>query len=100
MTNHVVTLKTYTLVFAGLACLTVATVLIAEVDLGPLNVIAALTIATAKALLVALFFMDLIHTRGRTLLTILAGLLWLLLLITFTLGDEFSRGWLPIPRGW
>lgn len=100
MTNREFSLRTYTFVFAALAALTIATTLVAEIDLGPLNTIVAMVIAGAKASLVGLFFMELLHTRGRTILATLAGFLWLLLLISFTLGDELSRGWLPIPHGW
>jgi cytochrome c oxidase subunit 4 len=54
-------------VFAALITLTVVTVMVSYVDLGLLNVAVALLIASAKASLVALFFM---HLKGES------GLVW------------------------
>jgi len=69
---------------------------IGYVDLGLFNVIVALAIAIIKALLVALFFM---HLKGGSRLLHLAatvGVIWLLIMLTLTLGDYFTRGWVPI----
>jgi cytochrome c oxidase subunit 4 len=100
MTAHTLSLKTYVGVFAALAALTVLTTAVAYVDLGFFNVIVALTIAVAKALLVVLFFMHLARSRHRTQVVAGAGILWLLILITFTLSDALTRGWIPQPAGW
>ena len=79
------------MVFTGL------TVWVANFNLpGPLNAIVALTIAVFKATLVVLFFM---HVRYRSRLTwvfIAAGLIWLIILIAFTLSDFLTRQWVPI----
>lgn len=45
--------------FAALVVLTVVTVITSRMDLGALNVVVALAIASAKATLVAMFFMHL-----------------------------------------
>jgi cytochrome c oxidase subunit 4 len=69
---------------------------IAYVDLGPFNLIVALAIAICKAVLIALFFM---HIKGSSRLLHLAafaGIIWLLFLISLTLGDYFTRGWVPL----
>lgn len=69
---------------------------IGYVNLGPFNLIVALAIAIAKALLVILFFM---HIKGSSRLLHLAaaaGILWWLILLTLTLGDYASRGWIPL----
>ena len=100
MTAHTLSLKTYVGVFAALAALTVLTTAVAYVDLGFFNVIVALTIAVAKALLVVLFFMHLARSRHRTQVVAGAGILWLFILIAFTLSDALTRGWIPQPAGW
>ena len=87
----------YVAVFAALMVLTVITVYVAFLDLGPLNTIVAMTIACAKALLVVLFFM---HARraGKLVWVILgSGVLWLIILVALTMMDYASRGWLPFP---
>ena len=65
---------------------------VAEFNLGVANTVAALVIATAKMLLVILFFM---HVRYHSRLVWLfagAGFVWLLIMITLTLTDYLSRG--------
>ena len=67
---------------------------IGYVNMGPFNLVVALAISISKALLVALFFM---HVKGSSRLLHLAataGVIWLLILFTFTLGDYFSRNFL------
>jgi cytochrome c oxidase subunit 4 len=97
MHEHVASIKSYTLVFLSLLILTVATTLVSEINLGPLNVVMALFIAVVKMLLVALFFM---HLRQSTILTkvvVGGGMLWLAILLVFSLADFSTRGWLPVP---
>jgi len=100
MTAHSLSLRAYGNVFATLLALTGATTALAYIDLGVFNPIVALSIAAAKALLVALFFMHLVHTKHRTQLVAGAGILWLLILITLTLSDVLTRQWFPQPTGW
>jgi cytochrome c oxidase subunit IV len=100
MTAHSLSLKAYLAVFGMLALLTIATTAVAYIDLGFLNVIAALTIAVSKALLVVLFFMHLAQSRHRTQVVAGAGILWLLILITFTVSDVLTRSWIAPPMGW
>jgi len=97
VTEHVDSIKTYALVFLGLIVLTVATTAVAFVDLGPFSVVVALLIAVCKMLLVALFFMHVRHSTRLTKLVVLGGLLWLGILLTFTLADVISRGWVGVP---
>ena len=89
--------RTYTLVFIALLILAAATTAIAYVDLGPFNTVVALAIAAMKAVLVAFFFMHLIHGSGLTRIVVLAGLFWMALMVAFTLADVFSRSWTPLP---
>jgi cytochrome c oxidase subunit IV len=94
---HIDSVKTYTLVFLGLIAATAATTAVAFVDLGPFSVVAALAIAVCKMLLVALFFMHIRHSDKLTRLVIVGGLLWLGILIFFTLTDVFTRGMVGVP---
>lgn len=98
MAEHVSSPKLYIMVFLALMVLTVITVAVAYQDLGPLNDIVALTIATAKALLVVLFFMHVKYSTRLTALTALGGIFFLAILIAMTLNDYMSRGLvLPVP---
>lgn len=96
MTQHVVPRSVYYQVFAALLALTLLTVGVAYIDLGPLNIALALGIAICKALLVMLFFMHLRY--GTHLLWIVAGagVIWLGHLLLFTMIDYLTRGWLAI----
>jgi len=69
---------------------------IGYVDLGLFNLVVALAIAITKALLVAMFFM---HIKGSSRILHLAaavGVIWLIIMLSLTLGDYFTRGWVPL----
>lgn len=97
MSEHVDGIKTYLAVFAGLIVLTVITTAVAFVDLGSMSVVAALGIATCKMLLVALWFMHLRHSPKLTRLVVVGALLWLAILLVFTMADVLTRGDLGVP---
>jgi cytochrome c oxidase subunit 4 len=80
--------------------LTGVTTAVAYVNLGFFNVVVALTIAVLKASIVALFFMHLVVTRHRTQVVAGAGILWLLILIVFTVSDVLTRNAISKPAGW
>jgi cytochrome c oxidase subunit IV len=70
---------------------------IGYVNLGSFNLVVALAISISKALLVALFFM---HIKGSSRLLHLAataGVIWLVIMFSLTLGDYFTRDFLQ-PR--
>ena len=93
MSEHVVSGKTYFGIWAALMCLTVITASVAFIDLGPLNTVVALVIATTKALLVVLVFMHVKYTSEKlTRMVIAASLFWLLLLLLLSLADYLTRG--------
>ncbi len=92
MAEHVTSRKVYFLVFGALLVLTLATVLVAERDLGVFNDVVALGIAVTKAMLVLLFFMHVRHSTRMTVLTAVAGFFWLAILIGLTMADFASRG--------
>lgn len=97
MTAHAESRKVYYAIFAALLVLTYATVVVARIDLGRLNTIAALTIAVTKAVLVVLFFMHVRHSTRLTKLVVVGGFVWLALLIGLTMADVATRGWMGIP---
>jgi cytochrome c oxidase subunit 4 len=97
MTTHILSVRANVTVFVALLLLLFATVAAAYLPLGPLHFPAAMAISVAKTLLIVLFFMHLLHSSKLTMVASVAGLLWLLILITFTLTDYLSRGWLHIP---
>ena len=98
MAQHIVSRALYYRIFAALLMLTLLTVGVAYLNLGALNTVIALTIATGKALLVVLFFMHVRYSSRLTWVVVSAGVFWLLLLLVFTLSDYVTRstlaGWL------
>ena len=74
-----------------------ATVAIAYIHLGKLNVIAALTIAVIKAALIILYFMHVRYSPRLTWVFAAGGFFWLTILIVLTMGDVVSRGWFVVP---
>jgi cytochrome c oxidase subunit IV len=99
MSQPLVPRQLYYRVFAALLGLTLLTVGVAFLNLGPLNTIIALTIAVAKALFVLLFFMHLRYSSGLIWIVWGAGIFWLMLLLTITLSDYLTRIWVPV-AGW
>ena len=93
MSEHIVSAKTYVGIWIALMCLTVITATVAFVDLGPLNTVVALVIATFKALLVVLIFMHVKYASEKlTKMVIASSLFWLLLLLLLSLADYLTRG--------
>ena len=89
--HHIVPVSTYLLVFTALMVLLVITLAAAAVNLGEWNLVIAITIAVAKALLVVLNFM---HLRWSSyLVRIFAGaaLFWLAILFVLSLQDFLTR---------
>jgi len=100
MSQHIVSVRSYVMVFLALIGLTALTVGVAFVNLGAMNTVVALVIATIKMLLVMLIFMHVKYSSRLTKLAILAAFFWLALLLTFTLSDYFTRHWTPTPTDW
>jgi len=89
--EHIVSPKVYAAVLTALLVGTVLTVEAAKVDLGRLNIVAALGIATIKMTLVILFFMHGKYSSRRTQLVIVAGFFWLAIMLGLTLQDYSTR---------
>lgn len=112
MSAHVVPVKTYLGIFVALLVLTGLTTGAAFVDFGdihtgirlvrviPLNTVVALAIAVVKMLLVILFFMHVKYSSGLTKVVVMAGFLFLAILVSITLADELTRSWSPEPGAW
>ncbi|HBE94670.1 MAG TPA: cytochrome-c oxidase [Desulfovibrio sp.] len=79
-------------IWAALMVCTAITVLVARVDLGFLNVVAALGVATAKALLVILFFMHLRYENSLLRWMVFMAFVILAICIGFTF---FDLAWRP-----
>ena len=79
------------LAWLALLALLALTVTLAHVPLGAFNAVVALTIATAKAAIVAAIFMELRHRGARTLVFASAGLFWLGILLWLGSMDFLTR---------
>jgi cytochrome c oxidase subunit 4 len=99
MAQDIVPRPVYYKIFASLLALTLLTVGVAFLDLGPLNTIIALTIAVGKATLVLLFFMHVRYSSHVIWVAVGAGAFWVGMLLVLTMSDYLSRGWLPV-TGW
>jgi cytochrome c oxidase subunit IV len=97
MKQHVASVRTNVVIYVLLLLLLLATVGAAYIPMGPLNFPLAMAIATTKAVLIVLFFMHALHSHRLTLVIAVASLLWLAIMISLTLSDYHSRGWLDIP---
>lgn len=95
--EHITPKRIYYAIFAALLTLTYVTIAVSRVDLGPFNTVVALTIAVTKAVLVVLFFMHLRYSTRLTKLVVVAGFVWLAILIGLTMSDIATRGWIPVP---
>ena len=89
--HHIVSPWTYAAILGALLIGTVVTVLAAKIDLGPMNIVLALLIATIKMTLVILFFMHGKYSPRRTQLVIISGFFWLAIMLGLTLTDYTTR---------
>lgn len=85
--------KTLFIVWAALLILLFLTWAVARFDLGPWNIVAAMSIAVMKMLLVVLIFMHVRYTPRLTWVFVAAGFFWLFIMIALTLSDYLTRGW-------
>ncbi|MBV9308902.1 MAG: hypothetical protein JOZ45_22335 [Acidobacteriaceae bacterium] len=53
----------------------------------------AVTIATAKAILIAFFFMHALYESKVIRVILAGGIIWFLIMVSLTLGDYMTRGW-------
>src|SRR5947209_2418606 len=87
-------------VFLTLIVMTFVTTLISYIDLGEWNIVVALLIAVFKASLVAWIFMGVRFVSSLTKLFVVAGLVWLSILVLLTYSDYTIRNWIYQARPW
>jgi cytochrome c oxidase subunit IV len=87
-------LKMYFGIWAALLLGTFITYTVAFIDLGRFNAAVALTIATIKALLVALFFMHIKGAHEKLLkLVVISTMFFLFILLVLSMADYSTRMW-------
>ena len=90
--EHIIPSKTYYAIWILLLILTGVTAWVATIDLGPLNTIVALVIASTKAVIVVLFFMHVKYTSEKlTKVVIVSAIFWLLILLALSMVDYGTR---------
>lgn len=97
MTEPKVSSRTYLFTWATLLGLTLLTSLLGLMNLGAFSLPIAILIATVKAALIAGFFMHVLYDSKLVWVVVAGGVIWFLIMITLTVGDYISRGWLGFP---
>lgn len=97
MSQPKVSATTYIFTLLGLLALTLLTSLLALVDLGKFSFVAGVVIAALKASLIASFFMHALYETKLVRVVMAGGVIWFLIMISLTLGDYLTRGWMPFP---
>jgi len=93
----------YLRVYGALLALAAATTAVAFVNLGVLSAPVTLLIASAKTVLVILYFMHVRFSSSITRLFAAVGFAFLAILIALTMSDVLTRSWLspsipPAPK--
>ena len=83
--------RTYLLTLVALLILTAITVGASYIQFGSANVVIALTIATIKAIIVALIFMHLLHDKPVNAVIAVAGFIFLGIFLLFDFLDIGTR---------
>ena len=93
MSEHIVSVRVYITIFLVLLVGTALTVVAAYMDFPwKLNTIIALTIATAKATFVVLYFMHVRYSSRLVWVIVASALFWMAILFAFTFSDYLTRG--------
>lgn len=90
--HHIMPNKVALTVGGALLGLTAVTVWVAGIDLGKINFLVAMIVATIKASLVALFFMNLKYDKKENAVMFVTSFLFLAIFISLTVTDVFFRG--------
>jgi len=91
MNSHSSHFRSYLATFAALLVLLVVTVGAAFLELGAWAPVVAMSIATAKAVLIVTYFMHLNQSDHLTRTVAVAGAFWLLICLVFTMSDYLTR---------
>jgi cytochrome c oxidase subunit 4 len=98
--HSVTPVRTYVLIWLILTILTFVTFYVSTINLHAWNIVVALGIAALKMSLVIWFFMHVRTDNPLTKLFVFAGFFWIAILLVMTLGDYFSRSWMPGGKFW
>ncbi len=98
--HHIVGLKTYFMVITSLMVLTAITVWAAFNDFGAANTVVALAIAAVKTVIVAAIFMHLKYSARINWAFAVAGIVFLMIMISFVAADIQGRHWQYRAQGW
>ena len=94
MSEHIVPVRVYLMIFLALMVGTALTIWAGLQDFpGPLNVVIALTIAVIKATLVVLYFMHVRYSSRLIWVIFASALFWMGILFALTFSDYWSRDW-------
>jgi cytochrome c oxidase subunit IV len=91
MTQTIVSPRTYGKVFVALLILLALTVAAARIEHGALSLVAALSIAVAKATLIVWFFMQVRYESPVVRIAAAAGFVWLSFLVVLSITDLVTR---------
>jgi cytochrome c oxidase subunit IV len=92
MSEHIVPVRVYFLIFLALLVGTALTVVAAFVNFPwRFNTIVALTIASVKATLVVLYFMHVRYSPRLVWVIVASALFWMGILFAFTFSDYLTR---------
>jgi cytochrome c oxidase subunit IV len=92
MSEHIVPVRIYITIFLVLLLGTALTVMAAFMDFPwKFNTIIALTIATAKATVVVLYFMHVRYSSRLVWVVVASALFWMAILFAFTFSDYLTR---------
>lgn len=94
--EHKATHRSYFVVFLSLMALAAVSYGLSFVSLGALGVPAAMAISLAKAVLVAMFFMELVGQRFSNRIVVVVSALMLCVLIALMVADVMTRGTPPM----
>ncbi|WP_394822700.1 cytochrome C oxidase subunit IV family protein [Pendulispora albinea] len=96
---HISSARFYVGIFATLVALTVLTVGLSYIHLGPLNLAVAILIASIKASLVVMFFMHLRYDNKFNALIFVCSLLFIGVFFAYTMNDTEHRGQVDLEQG-
>jgi cytochrome c oxidase subunit IV len=97
MAEPVLSKKAYLFTYLILLALTLLTVGLAYIPMGAGSMAIAIIIATVQAFLIASFFMQALFEFMLVRVAVAVGIVWLLIMMTLTLTDYITRGWLGVP---
>ena len=97
MSEHIVSVRVYLMIFLALMVGTALTIWAGLQDFpGPLNVVIAMTIAVTKATLVVLYFMHVRYSSRLIWVIFASALFWMGILFALTFSDYWTRHWFQI----